>query len=79
MGLLGAGLAIAFFISSSVPFIGWIFVGLAVIALSALTAWIEKNKDNKLQEWLMRCHFGTHSDKYKTEAEEASELQKAFA
>ena len=50
-----------------------------VIALFVLTAWIEKNKDNKVQEWLMRCHFGTHADKYKTEVEEASELQKAFA
>lgn len=79
VGVLGAGLAIAFFVSSSVPLIGWIFVGLAVIALFALTAWIEKNKDNPVQEWLMRCHFGTHPDKYKTEAEEASELQKAFA
>ena len=50
-----------------------------MIALFALTAWIEKNKDNPVQEWLMRCHFGTNPDKYKTEAEEASELQKAFA
>jgi hypothetical protein len=79
VGVLGAGLAIAFFISSSIPFVGWIFVGLAVIALFALTAWIEKNKDNKVQEWLQRCHFGVHADKYKTDAEEASELKKAFA
>lgn len=78
VGLLGAGLAIAFFISGSIPFFGWIFVGLAVIALFVLSAWIEKNKDNKVQEWLRRCHFGTNADKYKTEAEEASELQKAF-
>lgn len=76
---LGFGLSIAFFVSSHIPFIGWIVVGLAVIALFVLTAWIEKNKDNQVQEWLMRCHFGTHADKYKTEAEEASELQKAFA
>jgi hypothetical protein len=78
-GLLSFGLSIAFYFSASIPFIGWIVVGLAVIALFVLTAWIEKNKDNKVQEWLMRCHFGTHTDKYKTEAEEASELQKAFA
>ena len=30
-----------------------------VIALFVLTAWIEKNKDNTVQEWLMRGHFGT--------------------
>ena len=63
-------------IASTVPW--WTSLG-AVIALFALTAWIEKNKDNPVQEWLMRCHFGTHPDKHKTEAEEASELQKAFA
>lgn len=79
VGLLGAGLAIAFFISSSVPFIGWIVVGLAVISLFVLAAWIERNKDNKVQEWLKRCHFGTHADKYQTEAEEVAELKKAFA
>lgn len=52
VGLLGAGLAIAFFISSSVPFIGWIFVGLAVIALFALTAWIEKKMTTKYKNGL---------------------------
>ena len=64
---------------STRPRIGWIVVGLAVVALFVLAAWIEKNKDNKVQEWLKRCHFGNHADKYQTEAEEASELQKAFA
>lgn len=79
VGLLGAGLAIAFSVSSSAPVIGWIVVGLAVIALFVLAAWIERNKDNKVQEWLKRCHFGTHADKYQTEAEEVAELKKAFA
>jgi uncharacterized membrane protein YbaN (DUF454 family) len=76
---LGGGLAIAFFFSASIPFVGWIIVGLAVIALFVLTAWLEKNKDNKIQEWLMRCHFGRNADKYKNHAEEAEQLKLAFA
>lgn len=77
--VLGGALAIAFFYSASIPFLGWIFVGLAIIALFMVTAWIEKNKDNKIQEWLRRCHFGVDAEKYQTEAEEAAELKKAFA
>lgn len=76
---LGGTLAIAFFISGSIPFIGWIIVGLAVIALLVVTLWIEKNKDNPVQEWLRRCHWGTNPDKYKDHAEEAEQLKLAFA
>lgn len=79
VGGLGAGLAIAFYFSASIPFIGWIIVGIAVLALLVITAWIEKNKDNKVQEWLMRCHFGTKGDKYKSHTEEAEQLKRAFA
>ena len=28
------------------------------------TLFIETKKDNPLQEWLSRCHFGTGSEKY---------------
>ena len=28
------------------------------------TLFIELSKDNKRQEWLSRCHFGTGADKY---------------
>lgn len=78
-GGLGAGLAIAFYFSASIPFIGWIIVGIAVLALFVITAWIEKNKDNNIQEWLMRCHFGTRGDKYRSHVEEAEQLKRAFA
>lgn len=75
---LGGGLAIVFFVSASIPLIGWIIVGVAVIALLLTTLWIEKSKDNKVQEWLARCHFGAQPE-YKTEAEHAEELKRAFA
>jgi hypothetical protein len=75
---LGGSLAIVFFVSGSIPFVGWIIVGIAVIALLVITLWIEKNKDNKVQEWLARCHFGGQPE-YKTEAEHAEQLKLAFA
>ena len=40
---------------------------------------MDENKGKKVQEWLMRCHFGTRADKYKTEQEHADELKKVFA
>lgn len=75
---LGGGLAVVFFVSGSIPLVGWIVVGIAVIALLVITLWIEKNKDNKVQEWLARCHFGA-KPAYKTEAEHAEQLKLAFA
>jgi type II secretory pathway component PulF len=76
---LGGGLALAFFFSHFLGPIGWLIVGIAVIALLLVTLWIEKNKDNTVQEWLMRCHFGSSSDKYQTEQEHVAELKLAFA
>ena len=76
---LGAGLTVAFFFSASIPLVGWIIVGIAILALFVVTAWIEKNKDNKIQEWLMRCHFGSNVNKYKDHTEEAEQLKLAFA
>lgn len=78
VGVLGGGLAIAFFYSSALGPVGWLIVGVAVIALLVVTLWIEKNKDNKVQEWLARCHFGAKPE-YKTEAEHAEQLKLAFA
>ena len=76
---LGGSLAVAFFISGSIPFIGWLIVGLAVIALLMVTLYIETQKDNPLQEWLMRSHFGSRADKYKTHTEEAAQFKQALA
>ncbi|WP_066267924.1 T6SS effector BTH_I2691 family protein [Hydrogenophaga palleronii] len=78
-GIVGGGLAVAFYFASALGPIGWLFVGLAVIALLAITFWIEKNKDNKVHEWLMRSHFGTGAEKYKTHTEESEQLKLAFA
>ena len=44
--------------------IGWILVAAGVLIWLAATFFIETNKDNKRQEWLSRCHFGTAADKY---------------
>jgi len=76
---LGGSLAIAFFVSGSIPLIGWLIVGLAVVALLLVTLYIETHKDNPLQEWLMRCHFSSRADKYSTHAEEAAQFKRALA
>ena len=78
-GLLGGGLAVAFFLSHLLGPIGWLIVGLAVIALLLVTLYIETHKDNPLQEWLMRSHFGSRADKYQTHTEEATEFKLALA
>lgn len=77
----GSVLAIAFFKAAALGPVAWFFVGLGVLVLLGVTWWIEKNRDNKVQEWLMRCHFGTRpqGEKYPTQAEEAKELEAAFA
>jgi hypothetical protein len=76
---LGAGLAVAFFFASWLGPIGWLIVGIALLALLLITLFIEKNKDNKLQEWLARCHFGSNADKYPDAETEQAQLKLAFA
>ncbi|MFT4266672.1 MAG: T6SS effector BTH_I2691 family protein [Xenophilus sp.] len=44
--------------------LGWIVLAIGVLIWLAATLFIETNKDNKLQEWLSRCHFGTGVEKY---------------
>ncbi|MFN3416099.1 MAG: hypothetical protein ACK4ZD_07265 [Caldimonas sp.] len=34
------------------------------MAPGILAFFMEDAKDNKLQAWLRRCHFGTYADKY---------------
>ena len=76
---LGVGLSFAFFFSSLLGPIGWLIVGLAVIALLLVTLYIETHKDNPLQEWIMRSHFGGHAEKYQTHTEEAAQFKLALA
>jgi hypothetical protein len=77
--ILGGGLAFAFFFSIFLGPIGWLIVGIALLALLLITLFIEKNKDNKLQEWLARCHFGSDADKYPDVETEQAQLKLAFA
>lgn len=80
-GILGGLLAAAFFKAAVLGPVAWFFVGLGVLLLLGVTAWIEKLKDNPVQEWLMRCHFGMRpqGEKYATQVEEAKDLEAAFS
>jgi hypothetical protein len=80
--VLGVGVSIALYFASSFGPVGWFIVALALIALIALiviTIFIEKNKDNKLQEWLSRCFFGAGTDKYPNVQTEQEQLKLAFS
>jgi hypothetical protein len=39
-------------------------LAIGVVIWIGATLFIETSKDNKLQEWLSRCHFGVGADKY---------------
>lgn len=58
-------------------------VALVLVALLiAVSVLIEYFKDNKIQEWLKRCHWGVQNgnvEKYKSLADEMKELEKAVA
>lgn len=65
-GFLGITASIGLYFAAgatTVPVVGWaILIGM-LVALGMLTFFIEDAKDNKLQAWLRRCHFGTGADK----------------
>lgn len=44
--------------------IGWLVLAVGVLIWLGATLFIETSKDNKLQEWLSRCHFGNGAEKY---------------
>lgn len=58
--------------------IGWIIAACVCIAFIVITVLIEKEKDNKIQEWLARCHFGLNADKYASAEVEQKQLDLAF-
>ena len=43
------------------------------------TLFIETKKDNKLQEWLARCHFGKDAEKYPDTATHVEQYKLALA
>lgn len=76
-GVAGIGVSAAMFAVAmgwiALGPIGWLLVGIGVLIWLAAAFFIETHKDNKLQEWLSRCFFGTGSEKYldsKTEVEQ---------
>jgi hypothetical protein len=78
-GGLGIGIAVALFFANFLGPVGWALVAIALIALFIVTALIEKNKDNPIQEWLARCHFGGGGGKYADHETEQEQLKLAFA
>jgi hypothetical protein len=56
-----------------------LFLALGVLILLGATLFIETSKDNKLQEWLARCHFGKGSDKYTDTATHVQQYMLALA
>lgn len=76
---LGAWISFAFFFSSLLGPIGWVCVGIALLALFIITAVMEKSKDNKIQEWLSRCYFSSGPEKYADSDTEQAQLKLAFA
>lgn len=62
-GGTAAVLSIYVFWAASFGFAGWFMLGLVLL----VTLYVEVKKDNKLQDWLLRSHFGTadNADKYK--------------
>jgi hypothetical protein len=58
--------------------LGWVVVFGLLVAFIIVTIRIEKEKDNKLQEWLSRCYFGAAPDKYPDAAFEQQQLELVF-
>lgn len=81
-GTIGVGLSVTFFAASmgwiALGPIGWIIAGIALIGLLIVTLYVELAKDNKLQEWLARCHFGVSPEKYKSADAQQEQLKLAF-
>jgi len=59
-GSLAIALTVYTVVAAAFGPIGWFLLG----AFLLVTLYIETHKDNKLHEWLSRCHFGTGSEKY---------------
>jgi hypothetical protein len=73
---IGAALGLELFFLSAliaIPF-GVLILAFTLVAFIVITVLIEKNKDNKIQEWLSRCLWGTASDKYDAMAIEKEQL-----
>lgn len=71
-GSAAMGLALYSFFAASFGPIGWVLLGLVLL----ITLYIEAQKDNKLHEWLSRCHFGMGNDKYQDQAQQLKEYQR---
>ena len=74
-GLASISLAIYGYLAVAFGPIGWFLLG----AVLLITLWIETHKDNKLQEWLSRSHFGAapSTEKYADHVRQLSEYELA--
>lgn len=74
-GASAAVLTVYSLYAASLGPIGWTLLAMVLL----ITLWVESNKDNKLQEWLSRSHFGSAptADKYADHARQLSEYELA--
>lgn len=72
-GALAISLTAYGFVAAAFGPVGWILLG----AILLVTLHIETQKDNKLHEWLSRCHFGMGDDKYQDQTQQLKEYQQA--
>lgn len=59
-GALGVSLAFYVLFAAAFGIFGWILL----LGVLFVAAFVELNKENKVQEWLSRSHFGLGADKY---------------
>ena len=59
--------------------VAWIILAVGIVIWLGATLFIETHKDNPVQEWLGRCHFGTGQDKYPDTATHLSQYKRALA
>jgi hypothetical protein len=75
------GVSVLMLMVGSLGPIGWFVLAVAVLVWIGATWFVESNQDNKLQEWLRRCHFGAadEQDRYPDSATHIDEYKLALA
>ncbi len=59
--------------------VAWIILAVGIVIWLGATWFIETHKDNPVQEWLGRCHFGTGQEKYPDTTTHIAQYKRALA